>query len=265
MATCKTKKSHLAVKRRLPKILESPRIIKRRKVDEIFHKLWCSPISADMTPLQLLTMHKNHLGTNTKQVAHKGLVPSHDRTMRPKFSYTAPNYSNTKKKVYKQKKAEIQAALKDWEEKLNDINTDPAPILIENDVDLEGPPENFVYINDYRAGEGIEIPQDPIIGCECEDCFEDKKNCCGAACGSEFAYYRWNRLRVPRGTPIYECNKRCKCGPDCPNRVVQKGRKFKVCIFRTANSRGWGVKTMQKIKKGSFVMEYVGEVRSRIN
>jgi len=33
-----------------------------------------------------------------------------------------------------------------------------------------------------------------------------------------------------------------------------------VCIFRTANGRGWGVKAMQKIKKGSFVMEYVGEV-----
>ena len=45
------------------------------------------------------------------------------------------------------------------------------------------------------------------------------------------------------------------------NRVVQQGRKHRVCIFRTANGRGWGVKAMQKIKKGSFVMEYVGEVR----
>ena len=36
---------------------------------------------------------------------------------------------------------------------------------------------------------------------------------------------------------------------------------FQLAIFRTSNSRGWGVKTLQKIKKGTFVMEYVGEVR----
>lgn len=195
-----------------------------------------------------------------RPVVHKGLVSSHDCKMRPKFSTTAPIYANIKKKVYKQKKAEIQAALKDWEQKLNEINSDPAPIGVENEVDLEGPPENFVYINDYRAGDGIEIPQDPIIGCECTDCLAERKSCCGAACGSEFAYYKGKRLRVPRGTPIYECNKRCKCGQECPNRVVQEGRKFKVCIFRTSNGRGWGVKTKQKIKQGSFVMEYVGEV-----
>ena len=43
------------------------------------------------------------------------------------------------------------------------------------------------------------------------------------------------------------------------NRVVQLGRKYKLCIFRTSN-RGWGVKTLQRIPKGSFVVEYVGEV-----
>ncbi|XP_076448247.1 histone-lysine N-methyltransferase SUV39H2-like [Babylonia areolata] len=260
LAACKKSNSKTPVKRSLPKISESAQITKRRKVDEIFHKLWCSPISSDMSPLQLLTMHKNRIGPKSKQIIHKGLVSSHDRIMRPKFSSTAPNYANTKKKVYKLKKKEIQNALKEWERKLNTISTDPAPILVENEVDLEGPPENFEYINDYRAGEGIEIPQDPLIGCECENCFDEKKSCCGTACGSEFAYYRWKRLRVPRGTPIYECNKRCKCGPECPNRVVQEGRKIKVCVFRTSNGRGWGVKTMQKIKKGTFVMEYVGEV-----
>nr|KAG5695024.1 hypothetical protein BaRGS_015848 [Batillaria attramentaria] len=250
------------VKRSVPKLSESAQVSKRRKVDEIFHKLWRSPIATNMSPLQLLSMHTNHAGvTNgSRQLVRKGLVQSHDRTMRPKFISTAPNYSNTKKKVYKQKKAEMQVALKEWERRLNAINSDPAPIVVENEVDLEGPPENFEYINDYKAGEGIEIPQDPIIGCECESCIDSRNSCCAAACGSEFAYYKWKRLRVPQGTPIYECNKRCKCGPECPNRVVQQGRKMKVCIFRTSNGRGWGVKTVQKIKKGTFVMEYVGEV-----
>ncbi|PVD24367.1 hypothetical protein C0Q70_14848 [Pomacea canaliculata] len=254
--------SKLPVKRSLPKMKESYQLSKRRKVDEIFHKLWCSPMPENMSPLQLLTLHNLRIGVENvdKPVVHKGLIPSHNRNMRPKFLATTLNYSNVKKKVYRQKKLEVQAALKDWEEKLNAINTDPAPIVVENDADLEGPPDNFVYINDYRAGEGIEIPQDPIIGCECKNCLDERKSCCAAACGSEFAYYKNKRLRVPQGTPVYECNKRCKCGPECPNRVVQNGRKFKVCIFRTSNARGWGVKTLQRIKKGSFVMEYVGEV-----
>ena len=62
------------------------------------------------------------------------------------------------------------------------------------------------------------------------------------------------------GTPIFECNKRCKCGPKCSNRVVQKGRKVKLSIYRTSNGCGWGVKTLENIKEGAFVVEYVGEV-----
>lgn len=39
--------------------------------------------------------------------------------------------------------------------------------------------------------------------------------------------------------PIYECNERCNCGPGCKTRVVQKGRKVPLEIFKTPN-RGWG-------------------------
>ena len=37
---------------------------------------------------------------------------------------------------------------------------------------------------------------------------------------------------------------------------------MKLCIYRTENGCGWGVKTLENIKKGSFVVEYVGEVIS---
>lgn len=46
------------------------------------------------------------------------------------------------------------------------------------------------------------------------------------------------------------------------NRIVQKGRKVALSIFRTANGRGWGVKSLEPIKKDQFVSEYVGEVIS---
>ncbi len=52
----------------------------------------------------------------------------------------------------------------------------------------------------------------------------------------------------------------CRCGPDCLNRVVQNGTQYSLCIFRTPDSRGWGVKTLNPIQRGKFVTEYVGEL-----
>ena len=74
------------------------------------------------------------------------------------------------------------------------------------------------------------------------------------------AYNKFGRLRIGVGAPIYECNKKCSCTGSCYNRVVQKGRKTRLCVYRTPNGCGWGVKTLENIKRGTFVVEYVGEV-----
>ena len=39
-------------------------------------------------------------------------------------------------------------------------------------MDLEGPPTNFMYVNESKPAPGIEIPDDPVIGCECENCLD---------------------------------------------------------------------------------------------
>lgn len=79
------------------------------------------------------------------------------------------------------------------------------------------------------------------------------------------AYNKSKRVVVKPGTPIYECNKKCKCSMDCTNRVVQLGpsKDFKLQIFRTNNNRGWGVKTLTSIKQGTFVCKYSGEIITR--
>ncbi|KAI1275277.1 SET domain-containing protein [Xylaria sp. FL0933] len=59
--------------------------------------------------------------------------------------------------------------------------------------------------------------------------------------------------------PIYECHESCVCSLDCSNRVVEKGRKLPLQIFRTEN-RGWGVRSTVDIKKGQFVDKYMGEI-----
>jgi len=58
---------------------------------------------------------------------------------------------------------------------------------------------------------------------------------------------------------IYECNPNCNCGPVCKSRLVQKGRKVPLTIFKTLN-RGWGVKCDEDLIQGEFIDTYLGEV-----
>lgn len=69
-------------------------------------------------------------------------------------------------------------------------------------------------------------------------------------------------FQVSPQAPIYECNRNCKCVKMCSNRIVQRGSNVKLSIFRT-KTRGWGVRTMELVKEGMFVIEYTGEVIKR--
>ncbi|XP_043354126.1 histone-lysine N-methyltransferase SUV39H2 isoform X4 [Dermochelys coriacea] len=155
------------------------------------------------------------------------------------------------------KKAKQRIALQRWKEELNRKKNHKGMILVENTVDLEGPPLDFYYINEYKPAPGINVMNGITTGCECSDCPAEK--CCPEEAGFFLAYNKQKQLKIQPGLPIYECNSYCRCGPECPNRIVQKGTPYSLCIFRTNNGRGWGVKTLQKIKTKRFVMEYVGE------
>ncbi|RZC36895.1 uncharacterized protein BDFB_001236 [Asbolus verrucosus] len=158
-------------------------------------------------------------------------------------------------------KREVQLQkLREWEEYINSKAKEEAVIKVENNVDLEHPPEDFVYINEYIAGNNVEIPYKPASGCDCDECGPRKKQCCGRQDPNSFTYRKRDKINIIPGMAIYECNDLCKCGSDCRNRVVQKGRKVPLCIFRTDNGCGWGVKALRKIHYGEFICEYVGEV-----
>lgn len=62
---------------------------------------------------------------------------------------------------------------------------------------------------------------------------------------------------------IYECNKRCKCCSQmCTNRLVQHGLQVRVQLFKTQN-KGWGIRCLDDVAKGSFVCIYAGEERKQ--
>lgn len=59
---------------------------------------------------------------------------------------------------------------------------------------------------------------------------------------------------------IFECNDLCNCNVIvCKNRVVQRGTVHYFQLYKT-ESRGWSIRTVCEITKGSFVCEYVGEI-----
>ena len=164
---------------------------------------------------------------------------------------------------------EYKEQVMNWQYELNKQRDGTDDIIyVENDIDMSPLPLQFNYICSNIYNEGVPNPSHPEIinslcGCECyylgRKCGPKSEYCCAHMAGSKFAYTPAGKVRVPPGTPIYECNAKCSCPSDCSNRVVQLGRKIPLCIFRT-NGRGWGVRTIEPIKPNTFVTEYVGEV-----
>ncbi|OEL28761.1 Histone-lysine N-methyltransferase SUVR4, partial [Dichanthelium oligosanthes] len=62
---------------------------------------------------------------------------------------------------------------------------------------------------------------------------------------------------------IKECWRKCGCTRNCGNRVVQRGitRNLQASeVFLTPGKKGWGLRPAEKLPRGAFVCEYVGEI-----
>uniref|UniRef100_A0A182WVR1 Histone-lysine N-methyltransferase n=1 Tax=Anopheles quadriannulatus TaxID=34691 RepID=A0A182WVR1_ANOQN len=158
------------------------------------------------------------------------------------------------------KRCEQLEELRRFEKHIND-HEPTLRVVVENEHDLDAPPNNFTYLQGNIPAEGISIPNDPPVGCECNPC-TGRSTCCGKLSEGRFAYSVKKRLLLQPGAPIFECNKKCSCGPDCLNRVVQNGGKCNLTLFKTPNGRGWGVRTNTVIYEGQYISEYCGEVIS---
>ncbi|KAF8865498.1 SET domain-containing protein [Acephala macrosclerotiorum] len=150
------------------------------------------------------------------------------------------------------------------------------PISIINNVDNEGLPETFKFIDRVVLSASITPTVDDFYsGCDCKIDFCTTSQCfcqedvdraeiqghkVNAYHGSGVKNGRLRSVYLNGNFPIYECGPRCRCPPTCPNRVVQQGRKVQLQIFKTDNGRGWGVQSPDPIKRGQFVDCYLGEL-----
>lgn len=136
-------------------------------------------------------------------------------------------------------------------------------IEFENKVDFEPLVEDFTYISKNIVSPGVHIINASSIRCcSCKDKCKNELKCCSTRKTGRLAYNSRKCLTNFGNTnlPIYECNKNCKCGPDCINRVVQLGSNITLCLFKTSTGKDLGLKTRDLIHKGQFISEYVGEI-----
>ncbi|XP_015910909.1 histone-lysine N-methyltransferase EHMT2 [Parasteatoda tepidariorum] len=136
-----------------------------------------------------------------------------------------------------------------------------------NEVDDEGPPLDFLYVTENCETTPLNIDRTitSLQSCSCED------DCSSSNCVcSSISYQCWydkDGLLLPNFNLVdppmlFECNRACSCWAlSCRNRVVQNGITCRLQLIRT-RGKGWGVRTLKDIPKGTFICEYVGEMIS---
>ncbi|KAF8111301.1 hypothetical protein N665_0076s0281 [Sinapis alba] len=136
------------------------------------------------------------------------------------------------------------------------------PVSLVNDVDDEKGPSYFTYISTLKHAETFKQTQ-PTNGCSCHgSCAPGNLDCsCIRKNGGDLPYLN-GVLLGSRRPMIYECGPTCPCHASCKNKVIQTGLKFRLEVFKTAN-RGWGLRSWDPIRAGSFICEYAGEVKDK--
>ncbi|XP_070707744.1 histone-lysine N-methyltransferase SETMAR [Pempheris klunzingeri] len=129
-------------------------------------------------------------------------------------------------------------------------------------------PPDFQYSPGNIQGPGC--PVDPsevtLPGCLCRSvsCLAESCSCLqthGRAYDGAGTLLQLGTTHSGYSLPVFECNALCTCSDACSNRVVQRGLRLRLEVYSTQN-RGWGVRTLEPIPRGTFVCEYAGEVIS---
>ncbi|XP_064099740.1 dentin sialophosphoprotein-like isoform X2 [Macrobrachium nipponense] len=139
------------------------------------------------------------------------------------------------------------------------------PIPCVNGMDDDELPKDYLYIAENCEASNVSIDRTitSLKWCECEDgCNADTCSC------GQLNFQCWfdpdgrllSTFNYTDPPMIFECNRACRCNKlSCNNRVVQHGISAHMQLFKT-DGKGWGVRALKTIQKGSYVCEYVGEI-----
>ncbi|MQM01774.1 hypothetical protein Taro_034532 [Colocasia esculenta] len=137
------------------------------------------------------------------------------------------------------------------------------PVSLFNDIDGDRDPLFFEYLaRPVYPPYALEQRINGLGGGGCQCVSNCSEGCyCALKNGGELPY-DVNGVLL-RGKPlIYECGSSCSCPMTCRNRVTQKGVRSRLEVFRSRET-GWGVRSLELIRAGTFVCEYSGIVLTR--
>ncbi|KAE9599717.1 hypothetical protein Lal_00046123 [Lupinus albus] len=133
------------------------------------------------------------------------------------------------------------------------------PVCLVNDVDNEKGPAYFTYSPTLKNLKPT-APMESSTGCSCVGgCQPDNYNCSCMQNSGGFLPYSAMGILWDLKSVVYECGPSCQCPPTCRSRVSQGGLKIRLEVFRTKD-KGWGLRSWDSIRAGTFICEYAGEV-----
>ncbi|XP_028766693.1 histone-lysine N-methyltransferase, H3 lysine-9 specific SUVH1-like [Neltuma alba] len=133
------------------------------------------------------------------------------------------------------------------------------PVCLVNGVDDEKDPACFTYCNTLKNLKPTN-PAEPSTGCNCiGGCLPSNLSCTCIQKNGGCLPYSANGVLTDLKSVIYECGPSCQCPPSCRNRISQGGLKLRLEVFKTKD-KGWGLRSWDPIRAGTFICEYVGEV-----
>ena len=112
-------------------------------------------------------------------------------------------------------------------------------------------PPHYKHVNTLQFDPTSKPPRIADSGGQC-DCTDS----CGENC--------YNRLVFTEcyGDSRKNSKSNCSIGANCGNRSISQ-RKFVKCKPQREQGKGWGLVTLEKVRQGQLVIEYVGEVISK--
>ncbi|KAK9065717.1 hypothetical protein SSX86_015118 [Deinandra increscens subsp. villosa] len=136
------------------------------------------------------------------------------------------------------------------------------PVCLVNDLDGEKGPAYFTYTSNLKYAKPFPSTKSSVLNCDC----------CTSGCqsGSNCPCVQRNEGQIPytslgvllgHNSLIHECSNMCICPINCRNRISQAGLKMRLEVFKTKD-RGWGLRSWDPIRSGSFICEYAGVVIS---
>jgi hypothetical protein len=120
-------------------------------------------------------------------------------------------------------------------------------------IEVHAKPTTYHHIHSLKYDLQNRPPKQPLSNDSC-DC----TGVCGNECLNRILYVECTG-NGKNDSSTSRTTTNCNVGPACGNRGLAK-RQIKKCRPAREQGKGWGLVTMEEVKKGDLVQEYLGEV-----